>query len=55
MQHVEQTLAPGELERIVSGIAAREVDPYTAAANIMSRIFRPDPGSRTPDPGANRR
>ena len=55
MQHVEQTLAPGELERIVSGIAAREVDPYTAAADIMSRIFRPDPGSRTPDPGANRR
>ncbi len=40
MQHVERTLAPGELDRIVNGIAAREVDPYTAAADIMLRVFR---------------
>jgi LAO/AO transport system kinase len=38
MQHVERTLPAGELERIVSRIAAREVDPYTAAADIMGRV-----------------
>ncbi len=40
IQHVERTLAPGELDRIVNGIAAREVDPYTAAADIMVRVFK---------------
>jgi LAO/AO transport system kinase len=38
--HVEDTLSPGELDRIVSGIAARELDPYTAAAEIMERTLR---------------
>jgi hypothetical protein len=40
MQHVEAALAPGELERIVEGIAAREVDPYSAATDIMQRVFK---------------
>ncbi len=39
IQHVEKTLAPGEFDRMVSGIAAREVDPYSAAAEIMSRVL----------------
>ena len=39
MQHVEKTLAPGEFERIVGGIAARDIDPYSAAADIMRRVF----------------
>jgi LAO/AO transport system kinase len=39
MQQVERTLAPGELDRIVNGIAAREIDPYSAAAEIMRRVL----------------
>jgi len=41
MQRVERTLAPGEFDRIVSGIASRDIDPYTAATDIMNRVFRP--------------
>jgi LAO/AO transport system kinase len=53
MQHVEQTLAPGEFDRIVAGIAARDVDPYSAAADIMRRMFTDsDRGSRVPDGGS---
>lgn len=39
MQHVEHRLPAGELERIVGGIASRELDPYTAAADIMRRVL----------------
>jgi hypothetical protein len=39
MQHVEQTLSPGELEQIVGGIASRDIDPYSAAADIMRRVL----------------
>ena len=38
MQIVEETLPPGELQRIVDGIAAREIDPYAAAGDIMRRV-----------------
>jgi len=38
MQLVEETLPAGELQRIVDGIALREVDPYSAAADIMRRV-----------------
>jgi len=41
MQHVERTLAPGEFERIVASVADREVDPYTAASEIMERALKP--------------
>jgi LAO/AO transport system kinase len=51
MQLVEQTLAAGELERIVDGLAAREVDPYSAAADIMRRVA----AHMTADAGAARR
>jgi LAO/AO transport system kinase len=38
VQHVEEkTLGPGEFDRIVDRIAAREVDPYTAADEIFKR------------------
>lgn len=47
MQHVEEALPAGELDRIVAGIAAREIDPYSAAAKIMTSVFRTtDNGSR---------
>ena len=44
LQEVEAALQPGEFDRIVSGIAAREIDPYTAAAEIMERVSH---GTRT--------
>jgi LAO/AO transport system kinase len=38
MQHLEtRVLAPGELEGLVDRIAARELDPYTAAAGLLRR------------------
>ena len=38
MQMVEEALPPGELQRIVDGIASREIDPYSAANDIMRRV-----------------
>jgi LAO/AO transport system kinase len=38
LQHVEQALPAGEFDRIVEGITAREIDPYSAAAEIMRRV-----------------
>jgi LAO/AO transport system kinase len=47
LQHVEQTLAPGEFDRFVSGVASREIDPYTAASEIMERTLRTTNDQRT--------
>ena len=38
LQLAEQELAPGEFERLVDGIAARRMDPYSAAAEIINRV-----------------
>ena len=38
MQLVDETLPAGEFQRIVDGIASREIDPYSAAADIMRRV-----------------
>jgi LAO/AO transport system kinase len=44
MDHLEQrVLVPGELTAIVDRIAAREVDPYTAAADLVTRSLRAAP------------
>ncbi len=41
MQHVEEhVLAPGEFDQLLDGIAAREMDPYSAAASIMKKAIR---------------
>jgi LAO/AO transport system kinase len=41
MEHVEKgLLGPGEFEMLVDRIARREVDPYTAASDILSRALR---------------
>ena len=37
--HVEQTLPEHELQRVVERIATREIDPYSAAADIVSRAL----------------
>lgn len=42
MEHVEQRqLGAGEFEKLVDRIAKREVDPYTAASDILSRALGP--------------
>ena len=38
LQMAERQLAPGEFERLVDGIAARRVDPYSAADEIIHRV-----------------
>jgi LAO/AO transport system kinase len=41
LQHVEhQVLAPGELQRTLERIAAREIDPYSAVDDIVSRALK---------------
>ena len=44
MELVEHDLlGAGEFDALVARIAAREVDPYTAASDILSRALRPKP------------
>jgi len=38
LQMAERQLAPGEFERLVDGIAARKVDPYSAADEIIKHV-----------------
>ena len=41
MEHVEKgLLGPGQFEALVDRIARREVDPYTAASDILSRALK---------------
>jgi LAO/AO transport system kinase len=41
LQHVEhRVLAPGELQRTLERIAAREIDPYSAVDDIVSRALK---------------
>jgi LAO/AO transport system kinase len=41
MTHLEKhVLAEGELQRVLEQIAARETDPYTAAAGILARALK---------------
>ena len=54
---LDRVLPPGELDRMVDRIASGELDPYTAAADIMNRTLQnaaavspANPGSRIPDP-----
>ena len=47
LRHLEQALPQGEMKRIVDRVAAREIDPYTAAADLMDRAT---PESRTATP-----
>ena len=41
MDHLErQVLKPGELSAAIDRVAAREVDPYTAADELLARASR---------------
>jgi LAO/AO transport system kinase len=49
VQHVErQVLEPGALQSILGRIAAREIDPYTVADDIVSQALRLRPPSQSP-------
>jgi LAO/AO transport system kinase len=37
MQHLEQVLQPGEMRAMVDRVAARELDPYSAAGELFAR------------------
>ena len=51
LERLEGILPAGELDRIIDRIAAREIDPYTAAAELMNHALgTPDPRSPTPEP-----
>ena len=39
LRHVDERMAPGEWPALVDRIAAREIDPYSAAAGLMARIL----------------
>ena len=41
LEHLDKhVLGPGELQQLIERIAARETDPYTAAADILKRALR---------------
>ena len=52
LQHLERVLPPGELTRVVDCIAAQEIDPYSAATELMNRALTqggaPSPKPRAP-------
>ena len=48
LQRVEQSLPAGELNRLFDRLAARELDPYTAAAAIMDKTFGRRAGPEDP-------
>ena len=45
VRDVERALPPGTMERVIARVAARELDPYSAVAEIVS-------GARSPEPEA---
>jgi LAO/AO transport system kinase len=51
LQHVDATLPAGELQHLVDGIARREIDPYTAAADVMHRVLDRSGGPSGPPAG----
>jgi len=56
MEYVEHNLlGPGEFETLVDHIARRDIDPYTASSDILSRTLRPGAGNREPGAGNRER
>jgi LAO/AO transport system kinase len=40
LQHVERSLGPGELDRLVEQVATRQMDPYSAVTALMERVVK---------------
>jgi methylmalonyl-CoA/ethylmalonyl-CoA epimerase len=59
LQLVDETLPAGELQQVIDDIAKRQVDPYSAAADIMRQVRGPGPaevrGAGPAEGGASRR
>jgi GTPase len=53
MQQVKQAIPAAELQTIVDGIAARTLDPYSAASQIMDRVRRADAAEVQSHPGGS--
>jgi LAO/AO transport system kinase len=56
VRHVErEVLEPGELDRLVERVTAREVDPYTAVRELVARTVgeRPRAGAAAPGEGGS--
>jgi len=52
MEHIEkEMLGPVEFEKLLTRVAAREIDPYTAASDILAKAIK-TPGARSPEPGS---
>jgi LAO/AO transport system kinase len=45
LQLAERELAGGEFDRLVDGVAARTIDPYSAANEIINRVRGADPAT----------
>lgn len=51
LERLEGVLPAGELDRVIDRITAREIDPYTAAAELLNHaLIAPDPRSPNTDP-----
>ncbi len=50
LQRLERVLPAGELDRVIDRIAAREIDPSTAAAELIDRALGTPDRSPFPDP-----
>ena len=51
LQRLERVLPAGELDRVIDRIAEREIDPYTAATELINHaLSTPDSRSPIPDP-----
>jgi hypothetical protein len=57
LEHLERhVLAPGELDGLITRIAARETDPYSAASGILDRALAArQQGSRSTGSGEKQR
>jgi len=52
IEHVEtNVLGAAEFESLVDRIARREIDPYTAASDILAKALNPGAGNREPGAG----
>jgi LAO/AO transport system kinase len=50
MNRLEQTLPPGEFERVVAAVSERRVDPYTAATELLAKALNAPAPSVLPEP-----
>lgn len=56
LRYLEETvLEPGEFDRLLDRVAARELDPYTAVADLLARAVRTPAAAAAPGSSARRK